>query len=457
MGVYCGKCIHEHQYLNTITLTCEPCQKPAVFFGALAGGLMSILLAVAIIAAILAPKQRLPTSTSRLRRCCHALAAAPRASWSVLAACLLSVWDHKYTIRLRRASAAVTLPVKLKQLLSFALVVAQIGDVYRIRYPDEYASVTHKAFGFLRLELFGWIPGLHLRCLGISSLLGELLLYSLLPLGIVIAAFGYCWVRYGSFMPALPFVLRFTFFFYPSVSSKGFQTLGRCDCFHTVNGTALCYLPADYSVACVDEYAPTELLATGWLAIALFGIGVPLLYASLLYSCRIAIRTEQKTPLATSLAFLHASLHPWALWWPLVETARALLLTGFLALVTPGRLYQLFCGLVVAFAFSCLQLWVAPYRTASNNLLAMALSAALVLDLISSLGVQVNNEYGGDVNPLSLSIVLYTAAFAVFPIALLSPLSAIRQRVVPAQMSAILLDDDSGHPAAGVAGQVHVQ
>ena len=123
-------------------------------------------------------------------------------------------------------------------------------------------------------------------------------------------------------MPALPFVLRFTFFFYPSVSSKGFQTLGRCDCFHTVNGTALCYLPADYSVACVDEYAPTELLATGWLAIALFGIGVPLPYASLLYSCRIAIRTEQKTPLATSLAFLHASLHPWALWWPLVEAWR---------------------------------------------------------------------------------------------------------------------------------------
>ena len=87
----------------------------------------------------------------------------------------------------------------------------------------------------------------------------------------------------------------------------------------------------------------------------------------------------------------------------------------------------------------------------------MALSAALVLDLISSLGVQVNNEYGGDVNPLSLSIVLYTAAFAVFPIALLSPLSAIRQRVVPAQMSAILLDDDSGNPAAGVASDVRVQ
>jgi hypothetical protein len=33
---------------------------------------------------------------------------------------------------------------------------------------------------------------------------------------------------------------------------------------------------------------------------------------------------------------LHESLHPWALYWPLVEAARAILLTGFLALVTPG-------------------------------------------------------------------------------------------------------------------------
>jgi hypothetical protein len=72
------------------------------------------------------------------------------------------------------------------------------------------------------------------------------------------------------------------------------------------------------------------------LAVALYGIGVPVLYAALLFVSRTAIRDENPTPLSTALSFLHASLHPWALYWPLVEAARAILLTGFLALVTPG-------------------------------------------------------------------------------------------------------------------------
>ena len=71
--------------------------------------------------------------------------------------------------------------------------------------------------------------------------------------------------------------------------------------------------------------------------------------------------------------------------------------------------------------------------------------------------MQVNNEYGGDINPLWLSIALYTAAFAVFPIALLSPLSAIRQRVAPAQLSAALLEDDGGSQIAAPTGDVRVQ
>ena len=48
--------------------------------------------------------------------------------------------------------------------------------------------------------------------------------------------------------------------------------------------------------------------------------------------------------------------------------------------------------------------------------------------------------YGGDIDRPSLS--LYIAAFAIFSSVLLSPLSAICQRVPPAQLNATLLNDD---------------
>ena len=59
----------------------------------------------------------------------------------------------------------------------------------------------------------------------------------------------------------------------------------------------------------------------------------------------------------------------------------------------------------MAVAFLALQLWALSYRTASNNLLAMAVSGSLVLDFISEArrGEQRGEQRGGggDINPLA--------------------------------------------------------
>ena len=122
-----------------------------------------------------------------------------------------------------------------------------------------------------------------------------------------------------------------------------------------------------------------------------------------------------------------------------------------------GEIFQLLCGLLVANIFSILQLWCAPYRTASNNFLAMTINFSLVLNFVSSIGVQVAAKYGiAAVDPILLSIALYTAAFAVFPITLFTLLLAIRKpTVTPEQLRAYLLDDpddepNTGGPSAGV-------
>lgn len=375
--------------------------------------------------AVFAPYPHL-VATSRLRLFCLQVAAAPSSVLKAVSACASHVSNHPCIVRLCNAAEAITLPVKLKLLLGFALITAQIGDVYQVLYPPDYQSLTHRIFSPLRLDLFGWISGLHLRCLGIDSLQAKLLVYSLLPLGLCVAASTIAWVRCHSLVPALGFVLSVAYLFYPPVASLGFQTLGECDCFEQVdNEPPICFLPADYSVQCSGDHAPGDLLSLGVLAILIYGIGVPVLYFCLLFSCRNAIRSETKTPLSDALSFLHTSLHPWALFWPIVEALRTILLTGFLALVVPGHIFQLLCGLLVAFAFAILQVWCAPYRTASNNFLAMAIDVSLVLDFISSIGVQANAKYNGDIDGTLLSIALYAAAFVVFPITFLSLLLAL--------------------------------
>ena len=122
-----------------------------------------------------------------------------------------------------------------------------------------------------------------------------------------------------------------------------------------------------------------------------------------------------------------------------------------------GELIQLLCGLLVANMFLVLQLWCAPYRTASNNFLAMAINVSLVLNFVSSIGVREAAKYGIEaVDPILLSIALYTAAFAVFPITLFTLLLAIRKpTVTPEQLRAYLLDDpddepNTSGPSAGV-------
>ena len=70
-------------------------------------------------------------------------------------------------IQICEASAATTLPVKLKICLGLYQLIAQFGDVYQIRYPADYESASSTALAPLRGNLFSWIPGLHLRCFGV--------------------------------------------------------------------------------------------------------------------------------------------------------------------------------------------------------------------------------------------------------------------------------------------------
>ena len=202
-----------------------------------------------------------------------------------------------------------------------------------------------------------------------------------------------------------------------------------CDCFRNIDGSAECFLPADYSYSCPSEHVDAKLRALALAAVAFYGAGVPLLYAGLLHAARHAIRHGSPTPLSASMGFLHAAFQPDSLWWPLVEALRVLLLTGVLSLVDPGSLLQLFCALAFAISYNVLHIWTTPYRQPDNNFLAMGASTALIFSLLSSLGVQINAKYGGDaIDPRLLSAILFASGSLIFVVTLLIFFAALRRR-----------------------------
>ena len=78
---------------------------------------------------------------------------------------------------------------KLKIAIGFYQIVTQLGDVYEVAYPPSYQRVLD-VFRVANLALFGWLPGLHPTCLGLPTLLSQLLAAILVPLGVTAGAMG---------------------------------------------------------------------------------------------------------------------------------------------------------------------------------------------------------------------------------------------------------------------------
>ena len=71
---------------------------------------------------------------------------------------------------------------------------------------------------------------------------------------------------------------------------------------------------------------------------------------------------------------------------------KKLVFTGFLALLDPGTLTQIYVAVAASFAAFALQMYVSPYRRAGDNFLAMLSDAALTFTLLGTLGLEMAAE-----------------------------------------------------------------
>merc|ERR1712185_844956 len=112
---------------------------------------------------------------------------------------------------------------------------------------------------------------------------------------------------------ALPWLLPLSFLVFPMVSSAAFRAFS-CEDFD--DGRS--YLRADNAVECnTDVHSSAKSLA--WLGIALYPVGISLIYVGLMGHSRRAILSDHPTALSRSLGFLVRDYEPTYLWWELIE------------------------------------------------------------------------------------------------------------------------------------------
>jgi hypothetical protein len=258
-GVLCAVCTDG--YTRAGDGSCARCDS-AASTTSLAFGLL--LASVLLLAVAVAALETHPLARTRAA-CCPQLAAS----------------------RDRLAAKLEAVRTKLKLTFVFYQVVVLLGSVFEIPYDRlpgyrdfcESLSVLKFDFDFLHFGCISFSYSFHTKLYAISAVaLG-------LELGVVALMLLFYYVP--SCLPATKvlvtkaagWMLVGTYFLYPSASAVIFTTF-NCD---SIDGVR--YLVADYDIICDSkEHVAAELWAT--FMIAVFAVGLPVLYMSLLVGAR---------------------------------------------------------------------------------------------------------------------------------------------------------------------------
>ena len=224
-GAFCQLCATPHtHYFDAHNARCLGCDEVASHVPALLLATAIVLTALSLCSLYRARHGRLGSSTSLVRR--------------------LDVYAARLSFR-----------PKLRIALSFYQVVTQIPRVYALRIPAALEQLL-AVFAGLNIDIFGQVSLLHCT-LGLRDLPSQLLFITLAPLGVALAAPLAAVATGHKPMDALPFVLYWTFFMFPPISSVGFRALAPCDCFGTASddaGAPACFLRLDVEIECTHEF-----------------------------------------------------------------------------------------------------------------------------------------------------------------------------------------------------------
>ncbi|KAG5179778.1 hypothetical protein JKP88DRAFT_261255 [Tribonema minus] len=298
--------------------------------------------------------------------------------------------------------------VLLMQRFRIPIVVLQVLTQYisitGLTLPLQYLEFL-RAVDFMSLDM-RWLtsPG----CAADINFYGRLLIATLAPLAITALIFTprfYLWIisrRRHAIVPKLRQVvtrdvnafLVFTFLIFSGVSLTVFQTFG-CD---ELQYSGKSYLRADYSLECGDdEGLHTRYSIYAAFMIVVYPVGIPVLYASILWRSAVKQRDRTQLPsrLASATSFLWRPYKGRAYFWEPVECLRRLMLAGLLVFIMPGKPGQSAVACLFAFLTGMVYEQIHPHQQGMDKWLYTLGYGILFTSMFTSLLMQGHWVEGG--------------------------------------------------------------
>ena len=268
---------------------------------------------------------------------------------------------------------------KVKALVGFYQCIAAVPSVYNVVPPLGLEEYTRWIDLF---ELPSDLENMFVPSACLGDYRTRIMLGSLWPiiLVLIIAAVLIVWelirlcsrkteltpqsvgfaVRTG-LQRVLPLTLFLSFLVVPSVSTRVFKAF-LCEPIKYSEDEVRRYLRADLTLVC-DSSEHDETTAAAYLFIAMWPVGIPLLYLILLALSRKAIRDRVPTTLSSATAFLWGDYLRSAFWWEPFEMCRKLILSAWVLMIKDDAEHaRALVALLTSVVFLVLHTVVRPLR-----------------------------------------------------------------------------------------------
>ena len=199
---------------------------------------------------------------------------------------------------------------------------------------------------------------------------------------------------------------------YSSASSAVFRTFA-CD---SLDGGKL-YLRSDYRIEC-DSPKHKRFQIYAAFMIAVYPLGIPLLFALLLYRSRKALtntslRNDSEDLVQQSTSNLWKPYKPSAFYYEMVECGRRVMLTGVVVFIYPNTAAQIAVTLAIAFLFAFTSERLDPYDSYWDGWVSRIGHVMVVLTMYVALLAKVDVSGEGSQSQALFAGILVTAHIAM--------------------------------------------
>jgi len=153
-------------------------------------------------------------------------------------------------------------------------------------------------------------------------------------------------------------------------------------------------------VRCDGSEEHSEILSVAWILVAVWPIGMVVLYAALLIPLRFMLLDEMSysdSPLVRATAFLHRDYKTVYYWWEVVTLFQRTTLTGWLLLLDVElQFIRIMTALIISISFLIAVLACNPYKSTADYLVAAGIQILFVCIFLTGLVVRLYEDISND-------------------------------------------------------------